>query len=387
MLRSQNKPNIKVLMTSTSYPKSQSDWQGVFIRDMVNAISDIETISLSVWSPPGDFPKTAHYIANNKDISFFNTLLAQGGIAHLLRNKKIKALLYGIKLIFLANRACKRSSDIEIYHVNWLQNALSIWHTKQPLLVTVLGTDLKLLNLPGMTYLLRRIFKHRHTIIAPNAQWMLPKLTKSFGDIAEIRPIPFGIHSNWFLINRNINFNKPKIWLVILRITKSKIGELFNWGNNIYLNDDDNQLHLFGPNQDNIKIPDWVNYHGSTSPSILQKNWFPKAAGLITLSKHDEGRPQIILEAMAAGLPIIASDIEAHKNFITNMENGLIVNSEKQFHQSIQYLSDLKNNNKIAVSAKHWVSNEIGTWDDCAKRYLKAYLDLKEKKICHQMES
>jgi len=94
---------------------------------------------------------------------------------------------------------------------------------------------------------------------------------------------------------------------------------------------------------------------------------------LITLSAHDEGRPQVMLEAMAAGLPIIASNIPAHGNFIDDKKTGILVQSQQEYCQAIEWLSLAVNNKKIADAARHWVKKEIGTWSDCACRYIKAY--------------
>src|SRR5690606_5256464 len=137
-------------------------------------------------------------------------------------------------------------------------------------------------------------------IIAPNAGWMIPELQKRFGDITEIRQIPFGIQDHWFEVSRSL----PALprWLAVTRITKNKIGSLFEWGESFF--GKERELHLFGPMQEKISLPEWAVWHGPASPENLAKNWFPSATGLITLSDHDEGRPQVMLEAMAAGLPI-----------------------------------------------------------------------------------
>src|SRR3546814_20018551 len=59
-------------------------------------------------------------------------------------------------------------------------------------------------------------------------------------------------------------------------------------------------LHLYGPMEEEVELPGWVHYHGPASPRLLADEVFPAARGLITLSQHAEGRPQVLLEAMAA---------------------------------------------------------------------------------------
>ena len=129
-----------------------------------------------------------------------------------------------------------------------------------------------------------------------------------------------------------------------------------------------------GPHQDKkVVIPSWLNYPGSTNPLELKSTWFPRASGLISLSRHDEGRPQVMLEAMAAGLPIIASDMPAHCDIIRNGETGFIVSSPDQLRNALDYLSVPVNNERMGAAARNHVQKHYGTWQDCASRYCAAY--------------
>ena len=128
--------------------------------------------------------------------------------------------------------------------------------------------------------------------------------------------------------------------------------------------------------QETISIPEWVVYHGPVSTDELWGKWFPLCSGLITLSRHDEGRPQVMLEAMAAGLPIIASGIPAHLDFIEHKENGWIVSNPQDLKNAISFFSYHEAQERAGESARSWVLKNIGTWDDCAERFITAYRDL-----------
>ncbi len=272
---------------------------------------------------------------------------------------------------------CYRRSPADILHINWLQNALPLTVCRKPALVTVLGSDLALLKLPGMATMLRRVFRGRRVILAPNADWMVSKLEQYFGDQVEVRTIPFGIDLSWFNVKRVIDPALPLNWLAVTRLTPGKLGLLFEWGQDVF--GDRHILHLFGPRQDaGVTVPDWVRYHGPTHPAALREEWFPKAAGLITLSRHDEGRPQVMLEAMAAGLPIIASTLPAHREIIQNGKTGMLVDSPQKLQAALDFLANSSNNDAMGTAARAWAREEIGSWDDCAERYLVAYRDLLE---------
>jgi glycosyltransferase involved in cell wall biosynthesis len=364
---------INVMMVSTSYPADLKDWKSVFIRQLLHALSDCGQLKMSYWGPPGNLPENTAYLCQEDEKIWLAWLMEKGGIIHLLRQKGYLRFAVPIKLLILLRRAYQRQENVSLFHINWLQNALPLYGSKQPVVVSVLGSDLGLLRIPGMTSLLRQVFKKRCCVLAPNADWMKQDLQNRFGDIAKIITVPLGINNEWFKVKRVWPLIQPYKWLVVSRLTEKKIGTLFEWGKNIFCNGGKHELHLFGPMQESLKIPEWVHYHGSTNPNALCEKWFPKATGLVTMSQHDEGRPQVMLEAMAAGLPIIASDLQAHSDFITHQQTGWLADSEKSFSEGVEWLSIPENNQKVAENAHDWVKKKIGSWDDCAKRYVEIY--------------
>lgn len=364
--------SLNVLMTSTSYPESPEDWRGRFIANLAAGLARRDDINLSLWAPPGDLPRKVTSTTTVEETAWLQQLLQNGGIAHLLRQDKRSAASAVIGLLKRLYSAYRRA-PFDVAHINWMQNALPLWGTKTPAVIGVLGNDLGLLGLPGMKAVLRAVFRQRRVILAPNAEWMCPSLKSAFGDLAEIRAIPFGVDASWFEIQRNLP-DDVNHWLTVTRLTKNKIGDLFSWGEGLF--GQERQLHLFGPMQEKMTLPPWITYHGTTHPAELQKDWFPNAAGLITLSRHDEGRPQVMLEAMAAGLPVIASNMPAHRDIIQHRQTGWLVDSSAEFREALAFLENPSHNIKTGETARTWTKTNIGTWDDCAGRYISAYRQL-----------
>lgn len=362
-------------MTSTSYPKDAQDWQGRFIANMAAALARRADVNLALWSPPGHLPPGISDAATAGDVRWLQQLSKQGGIAHQLRSRKLLAMRSILHLLMRLGRVYRHQAP-DIAHVNWLQNALPLWGTRTPALITVLGTDFALLKLPGMQALLRAMLRQRRAILAPNAQWMRPELEQAFGDLAEVRPIAFGVDDPWFDVQRAAFDSQKRHWLAVTRVTHNKIGDLFTWGEGLF--GPLRPLHLFGPMQEQMTLPPWVHYHGATHPAALLDEWFPKACGLVTLSRHDEGRPQVMLEAMAAGLPVLASDLPAHRDMIQHRQTGWLATSPTDLAQAITWLEDPLNNLATSQAARQWVKDTVGGWDDCASRYAAAYQTLLE---------
>lgn len=369
---------IKIFAVASSFPSNKEDWRSIFIRQLTDALGRYSNLDLTLWAPPGEVGVGVHQDLLENEATWLADLMAKGGIAHLLRNHPIKGFWAGMRLLYHLRAAYRRNSNADIYHVNWLQNTLALPNDRKPLLVTVLGSDLALLRLLPVRIAIKRLLRKRPTVVCPNAAWMLKPLRELLGNEVDIREIPLGIDKHWYQITRQIPNKMPVRWLAVTRLTKAKLGKLFEWTEPCFSNGL-RELHLFGPMQEEIKIPSWVHYHGSVTPKELYEKWFPQAAGLITLSEHAEGRPQVVLEAMAAGLPIIASDITAHASFLEHQKTAWICQDKTHTHEGISWLDNKTINKEIGLAGRIWVSQTIGNWDDCAKRYQELYLQLIEK--------
>ncbi len=359
---------INVLMATTSYPSDATDWKGRFIHQLVEALDRTGETRLAVWGPPGELPGAVATANSAQDSHWLSELARRGGIAHLLRTNPIRGLLVSRRILTHLNAACRRHTA-QLYHVNWLQLALGLPDDRRPAYVNVLGSDFGLLRIPSMALLLRRAFAQRPIILAPNASWMAARLHERFGDLARIEPNPFGVAPEWFELSRAPS--RPREWLVVSRITRKKLGDLPGWGEGLF--GAERRLKLLGPLQEDIGLPSWIERCGATDPDRLRSQWFPRAAGLLTLSRHDEGRPQVLIEAMAAGLPVIASRIPAHADLVRDGETGWLVNSRDELAEALRRAEDPSIGPMIGSAARAWVRERIGTWDDTARRCIAAY--------------
>lgn len=362
---------LRTTFCGTSYPSSPLDWKGVFLRHLLFALARRNDIHLACWLPPGELPASARRFGRAEDTAFLGDLLQSGGIAQALRRPRPRTLRAPIELLYRLRRAYRSEARFDLHHVNWLQHALALPDDGSPALITALGTDMSLLSIPGMPMMLRRAFKRRRVVLAPNAPWMAERLHRLFGDVCEVTPVSFGIDQRWFDVERSITDDTPT-WLVVSRLTKGKIGDLFEWAEPLF-GSGFRRLVLIGPRQDEIAIPDWVDYRGPASSRELAEDWFPQATGIITLSRHPEGRPQLMLEAAASGLPIVASDLRAHLDFRNEGCPLSIVEDRDRFAEALMNLERTECNRQTGEAMRAWARNSAGTWDDCAGRYATLY--------------
>ena len=368
-------------MSASSFPAGDADWRGRFIYDMAESLASSGKVNLRLWAPPGRLPASVASALTEDDAVWLEKLLNQGGIAHLLRRHPIVG---GTAAIGLLQRLRRVYRDFALFdpstavvHANWIQNALPLRGMNLPVLITVLGSDLALLRLPGMVAMVRAMLRGRAAILAPNADWMVSGLEKHFGDLAEIRTIPFGVHDRWFAIERQPEASGSGDWLMVSRVTRAKLGHLLDWGEGLFGHN--RRLHLLGPMQEAIELPRWIDYHGKTDPNTLAGEWFPKVAGIVTLSTHDEGRPQVMIEAMAAGLPVIASDLPAHLDLVQHGRTGWLAANRAELCEGLAFLEDPVQNRIAGEAGSKWIRESIGIWRDGASRYIAAYQSLLER--------
>lgn len=365
----------RVLLVATMYPRDAAGYRGVFIRNMVYALARVPEIQLYVWTPPGEIPPNTSFVPTPKEAAWLAMLVSRGGISHLIRSGGIRALLAPVGLLRRLWSGYRRNHDIDLYHINWLQCAIPLPNNRKPALVTVLGNDMKLLRLPLVRQTLRHVMRHRKVALCPNAEWMVQPLETAFGDVAIIRSVSFGIDPKWYAVDRSPDCGHHPQWLVVSRLTRAKLGSLFEWSEPLFA-DSQRELHLFGPMEQTVQIPPWVKYHGPASPESLVQRWFPAACGLITLSQHAEGRPQVMLEAMAAGLPIVASRMPAHATIVAHGSTGFLCDTVAEYGEAIAKLEEQSTNRQFGENARRMARTRMGTWDDCAQRYQTIYRDL-----------
>lgn len=364
---------IRVYFATTMYPSDADGFRGVFMRNVLAALARRQDLRIEAWTPPGELPAGVRQAASTAEHRWLGWLLDQGGISHVIRSGGLRGLLAPLTLLRLLRAGYRRAADVDLYHINWLQTALPLPRDRKPLLVTVLGNDLNLLRLPMMKPMLRRVFSGRRVAICPNAEWMVQPLRDAFGGVAEVVPVSFGIDPSWYAIQRSPP--QPHRWITVSRLTRNKLGPLLDWGQPLFA-DGRRELHLYGPMEETLELPAWVHYHGPASPASLATDVFPNATGLITLSRHAEGRPQVMLEAMAASLPIIASRMPAHATVVAEGETGLLCDTPQEFAAALGELETGPRNPAFGDRARARARRELGTWDDCADRYLAVYAQL-----------
>lgn len=116
-------------------------------------------------------------------------------------------------------------------------------------------------------------------------------------------------------------------------------------------------------------LRDRVHFLGWTGADELIREY--QAASLMVFPSRHEGMPNAILEAMASGLPVIASRIAGNEELVVAGETGLLVPPEDPdaLRESLRMLlADEAQRERMGRAARTRVAEKYG-WADAASQY------------------
>ena len=144
----------------------------------------------------------------------------------------------------------------------------------------------------------------------------------------KIIEIPTGIDANW--LNHFIQKSqKKKKLLFIGRYERRKGIEELTAVLKEMINEFDFEFYFIGPIPNEKKIvSEKIIYHGKISNQEEIKK-VVKSCDMLICPSYSEGMPNVIMEAMASGLAVLATDVGAVRELVSDKTGWLMENAEK----------------------------------------------------------
>lgn len=145
---------------------------------------------------------------------------------------------------------------------------------------------------------------------------------------AKIIEIPTGIEASWMEGTENSVTNSTIKFLFTGRYERRKGIQELNKALSLIKNKKQFEFHFIGPIPESkkLKLPH-VFYHGAITDAVLMKKTV-KQMDVLVCPSHSEGMPNVIMEAMACGLAIIATDVGAVR-LMVDKTNGILLSESK----------------------------------------------------------
>jgi glycosyltransferase involved in cell wall biosynthesis len=330
---------VKLVVLTTSYPRSADDVAGVFVRDQVDRLRAAGVV-VDIVSPA----------------SFRQFGIAYGhGIAGNLRRKPWLALLLPLFLVSYSRAARRAAREADLVHAHWLPSALPALATGKPFVVQLWGTDVELARrFPwAFRWLVRR------ARLGLTASQDLAVAASGLGFRA-VSIVPNGVA----IPDEVGEPEDPPHVLYVGRLSEEKgvrdLAEATEGIRRVVVGDGPLR-HLF---------PDAV---GFVQPSELGR-YYERAAIVVSPSRR-EGYGVVAREAMAYGRPVVACGVGGLREAVEDGVTGILVpprDSEALRSALGRLLADIELRRRLGAAARARARTEW-SWDAAVQKLLAAY--------------
>lgn len=397
--------DMKILVISTMYPNKVLPVHAVFVRERVKAIS--KRCEVKVVSPIPYFPGTG-IVRHGKTRNSISNYENQEGIdvffPRFYSIPKILRPLDGISLFlsmyYLTNTTLKNYDfDLIDAHLAYPDGFGAILLGKifnKPIVVTVRGHDLNVFpSFPIRGKQVSYTLRHASKIIAV-AGALKQKAIALGADRRKVEVIPNGVDLARFstidTLTARKRLNLPlykKIILSVGHLVKRKGFQYIIESLNILLLRGVKNIHVVivgGPGEEgdySKELQDLIKSKGIEENITLvgPRNhhelplWY-NSADIFCLASEKEGRPNVVLEAMACGLPVVATNVWGTKELIPSEDYGLLVGNQKTelladaIQKAIEMQWDRKKITSFA-STWSWERNSLDVFSEFQKLVVK----------------
>lgn len=382
--------SFRILCLTTSFPNSPDDPAGFFVYQLNDALAR-KGVRISVLTP--DTHKKSKLWLQPYRVHRFSyapqkwQVLAQlpGGVPVALKLNWKNYLLVPTFLTSFIWNILALAREVDLILANWAICGALAWilcpfHHK-PIITVLRGSDIKIKEgeLVTNSLFLNAALKGSKAVVCVGKD--LEKRLKKASNFSEkVHHIPNGIHEHFFSLalpkpapTINILFVGSLIPRKGVDILLRAVGKLRSL-----------RVHLFivgeGPLEPELrslakelKMEDHVTFKGQIPPGIPMNKMMDQSHCLI-LPSHHEGRPNVILEAMAAGRPVIGSDIRGIRELVREPKTGFLFPDNDIDGLSMAIKKLVKNPQGITemgFAARKWVQKQGLTWENTAKEYIK----------------
>ena len=388
---------LRVLFVTTAYPANVADPRGTFVHALARALVRLGDVRVTVLAPgvpdaPASERRDGVEIRRARYWTRRGQALAVGhhGIVPNLRRRPWLALQVPALVAALTCEAVRLAGDADVVHAHWvypggLAGLAARRRRGVPLVVTSHGTDL---NLTMRSRLLRWLAR-RVALGADACLGVSHAMVERFlalGVPAErVRYVPLGVQTTGPADTAPARADDAAfaVWYVG-GLTRNKSvetlvrahAELARRGRRTTLT-----VVGSGPEEPALRAlvaelgaGDAVRFLGPKPPAEIPG--LLAGADALVLPSRAEGRGLVLLEAMAAGVPVVASDIPGPREIVLEGETGLRfpVGDALRLADAVErLLSDAALRARLASGGRALIAREGLTTDASAARHLAVY--------------
>ncbi|RKY02824.1 glycosyltransferase family 4 protein [Candidatus Poribacteria bacterium] len=129
-----------------------------------------------------------------------------------------------------------------------------------------------------------------------------------------------------------------------------------------------------------LGVSDIVRFSGTVPYERLHERY--ESAHIFTLCSSAEGMPLVVLEAMATGLPVVASKVQGIEELVSDGVSGFLIDDPSDVEAIAEKLAELIDDGelRLRIGEEALRAVEKYDWSNIAERYLRIYKVVASKK-------
>ena len=378
---------LRVVLLTTSYPLREDDVSGVFVRRLATALSRL--VDIIVVTPAGkNAPDSSHFrICPVRYAPRRWQCLAQsgGGIPDAIRRRDPK-LVFLISLIpALFIRTWREVRRADLVHGNWsipsVIGAIAARLAGRPAVVTLRGEDVTRAKASRVFRFFLKLSVVLNARVFCVSEAMTSEMHRLYPTRAsKIEFVPNGVvlgsvkrskafHSPVRLVTVGSCIERKRQDLIIRAMAEPRLrGRVI-----LRLIGDGPMRPALSELARTLGVEKQISFAGAVPPYRVEEELM--AADVFVFSSESEGRPNAVLEAMACGLPIVASDIAGVRELLGDGCGRMFeAGNSKQLAEILEDFMDEPYEALQTGNSARRKTDQCGlTWEQCAEKHLMAY--------------
>jgi len=393
---------MRVCFLTSSYPRYAGDMAGIFTARLAQTLEK-KGISVHVVAPnDGHYPtedsiegvlvhRFSYFLKNHEGLAY-----GHGGIPANLSLNPLLFVQVPFYFLFFFLKTWHVARQCDLLHVHWAQNLFVGWPVAyllgKPCVVTLWGSDLRWMERNRWVYYFTSLLFSGADAVAcvtdAARHWLQDRGVAK----GKALVIANGVDTNVFRPRDKVELRK-KLGLTPEAVILLYVGNLVSYKGVgvlidalalmkaahpllLLMGDGDERLNL-EEKACQLNLSHRVRFLGAMAPDRVPE-WMA-AADAFVLPSFTEGRPNVILEAMACGLPVVATDIPANRDMVMIGKNGLLVPPGDPQALTIaldKMVSDSELRARMGEVARRSIHERQLTWEECAAKHLELYQNL-----------
>ena len=387
--------NLRVLHITTSFPVTRDSTSGIFIYRLISYLP--KKIMISVLLP--DFQAQVRTPSGSFQVYLFRyapkkwQILAHGpgGLPAVIRTRKSCLLLLPLFFFAMFISSIRLARRNQLMHAHWTITGLIAGIvgliTSRPVVTTLRGEDANRSSTSVLHRFLLTICVHLSDQVVTVSEAMKDKIRRAYPDHRDkIQCIANGVGDEFFSVRPQYHARQQNILVLGSLIPVKGMDIVIEAFSRLNKRKTTVKLLIGGQGPEQERLTALAEQHG-LGESVLflgqvEPEKVPRLLGDATVfiqASYREGRPNALLEAMAAGLPVIGSAIDGIQELIEHGHNGLLFPPGDVHQLAIcmdMLLTFPKKREQIGRQARQSLIDKNLTWPAAAQAYGKLYQDL-----------